>query len=156
QDVERWRLDRAAGQFRGERLLPPLETGKNRPALQVALSPDGSTAYAVCDQDGTGRIFRWDVRSGRGLPGHAVPESSLSRLALSPDGKTLAAIVQTGGRSGVWVWPADDAADAGHGLFNDERPRCLTFSGEGKLLVVGCRSGRVCLWDTARREQLRW
>jgi WD40 repeat protein len=157
QDVERWRLHRRGeGQFRVERLLPPVRSGTNRPVVQVALSPDGATVYGVVSAN-PNQIHRWDLLSGHQPPGPSIRyEGPVSRLVLSPDGKLLGAIVQCRGRPGVWLRPAGDPGVAGHGLFNDERPRCLEFSADGGRIAVGCRSGRVCLWDAGTREQVPW
>jgi WD40 repeat protein len=156
QDVERWRLHRRnTGTFRVEHVLPPLSSGKQQPVVQVALSPDGSTVYAVREYNRR-QVHRWDLSSGRELPGPIRYPGAVWQLVLSPDGRLLGAIVHDRNRSGVWLRPADEPEADGHGLFNGEWLRCLGFSRDSGRLAVGCRSGRVCLWDVQKREQVRW
>ena len=107
-------------------------------------SPDGKTLASVDNSC----IGLWDTRQKRviGVLGQEPPErltqwhSIIKLMAFSPDGRFLAA--GNGGSTCVW----DLKTQAKVGNFYG-RANSLTFSHDGKKLIVGGSDG-IVLWNT--------
>jgi hypothetical protein len=138
-------------------LRPPIGLEAEGELYAVALSPDGSRAFAAGHTarawDGAFAIYVFDTASGRlaaRLPGLPAP---VNALAVSADGERLAA--GFAGRGGVRVWDArtgrmewEDMATGGfagavRGLVFDAR--------QGRLAATGA-DGRVRLYDATGRK----
>ena len=135
-------------------LRPPIGDGAEGELYAVALSPDGTRAYAAGH---TGRswdrsfaIYVFDTASGRlvaRLPNQPAP---IQHLAVSADGTKLAAAL--GGRAGVRIWDARN----GRQLAEDNAgwqgaARMVAFDGAGRL-AASSGDGRVRLYDAAGRR----
>lgn len=83
-DSKLWRIDLATGT--GSAVAPEWD----RWPTPVALSPDGSTVYAVADEDGHGPLFAVDLATGEVR--RLTTEGVFSSVRRSPDGSCLYAI----------------------------------------------------------------
>lgn len=128
---------------------------ERRAAYAVAFSPRGDRVAAVTEvkAEGTGRLWVWDVATGRQIASTTVPDRPLS-LAYAPGGIAVA----TGGWNGtVQLWdPATGRllrSFSGHSA----PVRGLAFLPDGVTLAAGASDGRVILWDVASgRERLEF
>jgi WD40 repeat protein len=120
--------------------------------LDVTFSPNGKTilagGFALESPDG-GELNVWGVDSGKSvhsLEGHA---HRVLAVAWSPDGTLMASgsADQT-----VRVWDASSGKETA-ALKHPSTPAFLTFSRDGKTLVVGCRGGTVKLWIVERWQE---
>jgi WD40 repeat protein len=146
------------------RLLRQLESstpsmGASSLTRPFRFSPDGKTVIAVAD----GRIRRWDVDSGRELPGAILPEAkSLIAVLLSEDGGTVAALNVVS--QAVKLWDTKTGRELPAIKFADQEDIAadapLALSPDGKLLaaftetVKGSGKGletrsQVTLWEVA-------
>jgi hypothetical protein len=134
-------------------LRPPIGPAEEGELYAVALSPDGSRAFAAgstCRSwDGTYCIYVFDTVAGRlaaRLPGLPAP---IQHLALSPDGTLLAAAL--GGRAGIRVWDAR----TGRPVFDDPDyggpARMVVFDTAGRL-VSSSADGKLRLYDPRGRK----
>ena len=110
----------------------------------VDFSPDGNT-IATAGHEGTVKL--WDVHSGKELATLRQGKDWCRYLAFSPNGRTLAVIV--GGFVELWDLESRSmqAKLKGGGFWT-------AFSPDGATLAVsvGVKSGKVVLWDVARRQ----
>ncbi|GGG41830.1 hypothetical protein GCM10010964_31660 [Caldovatus sediminis] len=134
-------------------LRPPIGPEAEGELYAVALSPDGSRAFAggftAHAWDGAFAIYVFDIQGGRltarlgGLPAPVV------HLAVSPDGGRFAAAM--GGRAGVKAWDAR----TGRLVFEDtayEAPvRMVAFEAGGRL-AASAADGRVRIYDAQGRK----
>lgn len=135
-------------------LRPPIGEGTEGELYAVALSPDGTRAFAAGH---TGRawdrsfaIYVFDTATGRlvaRLPNQPAP---IQHLAISADGTKLAAAL--GGRAGIRIWDARN----GRQLAEDNAgwqgaARMVAFDGAGRL-VASSADGRVRLYDAEGRR----
>ena len=125
------------GQPRGV-LRPPIGTGPEGELYAVALSPDGSRAFAAGFTaqawDGRFAIYVFDTATRRlaavlrGLP------APVQHLAVSADGSVLAAAL--GGRAGIRVWDAR----TGRSVFEDTGyggpARMVGFAPDGRIAAT--------------------
>jgi len=135
-------------------LRPPIGDGSEGELYAVALSPDGTRAFAAGHTgrawDGSFAIYLFDTGSGRliaRLPNQPAP---VQHLAVSADGTRLAAAL--GGRAGIRIWDATN----GRQIAEDNAgwqgsARMLAFDGAGRLAVTSA-DGRVRLYDPAGRR----
>ncbi|MBX9749500.1 MAG: caspase family protein [Roseococcus sp.] len=135
-------------------LRPPIGEGAEGELYAVALSPDGSRAFAAGH---TGRawerafaIYVFDTGTGRliaRLPNQPAP---IQHLAVSADGTRLAAAL--GGRAGIRLW---DAA-TGRQLAEDNAgwqgaARMVAFDPAGRF-AASSADGRIRVYDPAGRR----
>lgn len=135
-------------------LRPPIGDGPEGELYAVALSPDGTRAFAAGH---TGRawdrsfaIYVFETASGRlvaRLPNQPAP---IQHLAVSADGTRLAAAL--GGRAGVRIWDARN----GRQIAEDNAgwqgaARMVAFDGAGRL-AASSADGRVRLYDREGRR----
>ncbi|UFN47778.1 caspase family protein [Roseomonas sp. OT10] len=134
-------------------LRPPIGPNEEGELYAVALSADGSRAFAAGSTgrswDGAFSIYVFDTATGRlvaRLPGLPAP---VQHLALSPDGSRLAAAL--GGRAGIRVWDARSGRpvfeDAGYG----GPARMVAFDAAGRLASTAA-DGKVRLYDPQGRR----
>jgi WD40 repeat protein len=98
----------------------------------LALSPDGKTAVVgTC----VGKVYLWEVRTGKELRPFADIRGGVHQLAFSPDGKTLAA----GGEEGrpVVLWETATGKRVHTFPCAAGRPPQVAFSPDGKTLAIG-------------------
>ncbi|WBV44892.1 caspase family protein [Pseudoroseomonas cervicalis] len=134
-------------------LRPPIGEAEEGELYAVALSPDGSRAFAAGNTcrawDGSFCIYVFDTGTGRlaaRLPGLPAP---VQHLAISPDGTRLAAAL--GGRAGIRVWDAR----TGRAVFDDTAyagpARMVAFDREGRL-ASSSADGKLRLYDARGRK----
>ncbi|WP_424813017.1 caspase family protein [Roseococcus sp. YIM B11640] len=135
-------------------LRPPIGDRSEGELYAVALTPDGSRAFAA---GFTGRswengfsIYLFETATGRllaRLPGLPAPAQ---HLAISPDGTRLAAAL--GGRAGIRIWDARD----GKPVAEDSQgwagaARMVAFDAQGRLAATSA-DGRVRVYDANGRK----
>jgi WD40 repeat protein len=140
----------------GKKELPSI---KNDVELNSFLiSPDGKVI--VTFDKGSGKIKSWEIGSQRQVaqlvrstkPQNDQDYFETDPQVLSPDGQLLAFSDSTK----VELWQIN-SADALVVLGNQEmreRVSVIAFSSDGKLLAAGDDSGRVRIWDVAKRQEL--
>jgi WD40 repeat protein len=117
-----------------------------QPITALALSPDGKKAAAV----GGNKLLRWNLGAGESVQASDCPRGSSDRIAWSPDGRTIAVAGAAVGvdlwdvPAGRWLKPVETVRDLARGL---------TFSGDGRLLLVHWHNGSVSLLETATGEE---
>jgi len=146
--------------------------GAPRQLSGLAFAPDGKTVACAAwwRDDKTGGVQRtavqlWDVGTpklrttleGIGVPASGSREflwSGSNGLAFSPDGRFLStAGITPDQQSGfVKVWDIGTGAVAATLTDKDFSPRQLTFSPDGKKLLV-CTNQGIQLWDVAGRKR---
>ncbi|MGG5823967.1 caspase family protein [Falsiroseomonas sp. HW251] len=147
-----WDLD---GTPRGV-LRPPIAPEAEGELYAVALSPDGTRAFAAGFTggawDGSFCIYVFDTRSSAliaRLPGLPAP---VQHLAVSADGAMLAAAL--GGRAGVRVWDARN----GRAVFEDTGfaapARMVGFSPAGDRVAATGADGRVRVYEARNGRKL--
>ncbi|WP_197447000.1 WD40 repeat domain-containing protein [Tautonia plasticadhaerens] len=126
-----------------------------RAAYAVAFSPRGDRVAAVSEgePDGTGRLWIWDVATGRRVASAIVPDRPLS-LAYAPGGSAVA----TGGWDGTVQLRDPTTGGVLRSFDGHSTPvRGLAFLPDGDTLVAGASDGRAILWDVATgRERMRF
>ena len=139
----------------GERLL------QARPALVATLAgPDARVVYAVefspdgdvlAAADGNGRVFLWDVVSGKLADSFAAPDSQgVMGVAFDSDSELLAA---ADGNGRVFLWDVVSGELAR--TFGKRRSlgvNGVAFGLSGDLLAAASSNGRVFLWDVVSGE----
>ncbi|TMQ35120.1 MAG: sigma-70 family RNA polymerase sigma factor, partial [Planctomycetota bacterium] len=115
-------------------------------ARAFALSPDGSHLAVVVHQ---GPLSIWDVKTGRMLRELRGTRFAAS-AAFSPDGKTLASAESNdkADRNTLALWDVATGKKLRRLNGNAWPVSKVTFSGDGKTLIVGCE-GTIRLWDVA-------
>ncbi len=113
----------------------------------VALSPDGKTAAAAC-QDRTVRLFDVDTRALQVLRGH---KDQVFSVAYSPDGARLAS-ADIGGQVRLWEPSRGTSVE----LVGHRGPvLALSFSVDGKVLASGSVDRSIRLWRVATGAPVR-
>jgi len=139
------------------------------PGGGLAFSPDGTLFASVNPNGSRGDVIQVYDRASRRPRGdfQAVPVEERMNIAssfpqvlsFSPDGR----FVFAGGMGGVAVWPVDGSAaprllryDKGTSERFAPPVKTMTFTPDGKTLVVGAQHGAVVAWDwrTGRRTTL--
>jgi hypothetical protein len=135
-------------------LRPPIGEGAEGELYAVALSPDGSRAFAAGQ---TGRawdrgfaIYVFDTATGRLIARLSNQPAPIQHLAISADGTRLAAAL--GGRAGIRLW---DAA-TGRQLAEDNAgwqgaARMVAFDATGRF-AASSADGRIRVYDAAGRR----
>jgi hypothetical protein len=134
-------------------LRPPIGPDAEGELYAVALSADGSRAYAAGHTgrswDGNFCIYVFDTATRRlvaRLPGLPAP---VLHLAVSPDGSRLAAALD--GRAGIRVWDARTGRPLGEDSGYAGAARMLAFDA-GNRLAVSAADGRIRVYDPTGRK----
>lgn len=140
-DVAARRMDREAD-------IPPSAVDAKDQYYAVRFSPDGRT---VALETKRGAVYRWDARSLVPQPTLEAPWAHYVRgVHWSKDGRTVLAVADNGL---VNRWDANTGKLLPHaGFIGGLR---FGLSADGGLLVVGDRTGRVDVYDTAGGTRLR-
>lgn len=135
-------------------LRPPIGAESEGELYAVALTPDGSRAFAAGDTarswNGAYAVYVFDTTTGRLaalLPGLPAP---VFDLAVSPEGDRLAA--GFGGRGGVRVWDARNGRLAWEDMGFGGAARGLAFDRRQGRLAVTSADGRVRVYDPSGRK----
>jgi WD40 repeat protein/serine/threonine protein kinase len=114
------------------------------PVITAALSPDGSTVWAACE-DRT--LRRWNVSRGNEEGTPVALSARVFKIEYSPDGTRVLTIEENG------VVDVRNAA-AGQALFLPlcERIKSAAWGHDGTYLVTAGVDGRVLRWDAATGE----
>jgi WD40 repeat protein/serine/threonine protein kinase/tetratricopeptide (TPR) repeat protein len=100
----------------------------------------------ILTSDFSGKVLRWDARTGESSGEVCSQRSPVAALAVSPDGKHVA----TGSEDGVVrVWDMATGTPTGKPLPHEAAVLAMAFSGSGKFLVTGCADGSVHFWNPA-------
>jgi dipeptidyl aminopeptidase/acylaminoacyl peptidase len=147
--IEFWRSaeERLVGWFGPERGGGP---------ARLRFSPDGKL-LAVGTVDGTIEI--WNVPDGEERGRCSLGDGEVGDLRFSPDGLTLAAALQPAevapeqqaARVSLWDIPGQRQRGT---LTCSSSPHCLTWSPEGRYVLVGDDTGQVAIWDTVSASAL--
>lgn len=110
-------------------------------AVCAAISPDGRTLFAGCDD---GRVRRMSVESGKPLEPLALHAGPVSAVAVSGDG-----LVASADGTSILVWRTFTGVERkrltpGHGTTS-----ALGFSGDGRRLVSTGADGTLLLWSAS-------
>jgi len=134
-------------------LRPPIGPGAEGDLHAVALSPDGTRAFAAGytgrSWDGSFSIYVFDTATRRllaRLPGLVAP---VLHLAVSAEGERLAAALA--GHAGIRLWDARDGQLLAEDTGFAGAARMLAFDGAGRLAVTAA-DGRVRLYDAEGRK----
>jgi WD40 repeat protein len=122
----------------------------------MRFSPDGKVLTSVSD----GKVYLWEVATGRELRQFKLPRENVERLALSPDGTVLAAVARAPdapGEATMSLWEVSTGKEFRR--IRGEQPRVSTvvFSPDGQMLASGdARGGNaVYIWDVRAGKQSR-
>ncbi|MES2711026.1 MAG: caspase family protein [Pseudomonadota bacterium] len=134
-------------------LRPPIGPGLEGELYAVALSPDGTRAYAAGHTaqswDGQFAIYFFDTVSRRMTNVLRRLPASVSHLAVSPDGSVLAAAL--GGRAGIRAWDTR----TGRLVFEDTQfgapARMVAFAADGRLAATSA-DGHVRVYTPQGRK----
>jgi len=151
----------AAGMRGWPRKLPPAHTRKfvalPPPITSLAFSPDWKTL--ACGRS-DGKVYFWDVRTGRRSDRLDAYNKRVDAIAFSPDGRILATI----GYSEKRVGQVRHSSRVGHVKLWDLQTgkekntlnvplsgtaRCLAYLPDGTLLASGHGDGRIIVWNVA-------
>src|SRR5262249_33587145 len=115
--------------------------GRNRPARQVAYSPDGKRLASAHGLGKNAVVRVWDAQTGREL---LALEGVGGFVAYSPDGKRLATPARSDQGAAVKMWDAQTGQEVTPlraGAFNSG-----AFSPDGMRLACGSAT-----WDSTKR-----
>jgi WD40 repeat protein len=126
---------------------------ERRATYAVAFSPRGDRVAAVSESvpGRVGRLWVWDVSSGRPIASTAVADRPMS-VAFAPDGSALA----IGGWNGTVAIRDPVAGRVLRSFDGHSTPvRGLAFLPDGRSIVAGASDGRVIQWDVSSGRTLR-
>jgi YVTN family beta-propeller protein len=128
-----------------KRVLNTVEIGS--PIRDIALSPDGATAYVgSCSPDFGAVLDVLETRTGAIANTYKIGEIAgyLTQLALSRDGRRAYLV----GDSGVTVW-STATQDVIGSIVTGAQPSCATESPDGNRLYIGDYSGAITVLTVA-------
>jgi RNA polymerase sigma factor (sigma-70 family) len=135
----------------------PVPTPPVKPTLHsVLFSSDGRTLYAGGSPNLA--VLRWDVASGKLLPGIGKHDGGLNGVALSPDQRSMAVVTMDGS---LYVWEL--ASGRARLITKDAKyATAVVFSPDGRLLAL-TNDGSHChddgkgvlTWEIDGRDQVR-
>jgi WD40 repeat protein len=109
--------------------------------LSVAFHPGGTPLVSADDR---GTIHVWDLATRTILTTLVGPDCGVYRAAFTPDGQQLLCVGLYGCVHG-WdtaCWHPLPTLD-----FGLEKADCVAVAPDGMTAAVGCRDGRILLWD---------
>jgi WD40 repeat protein len=112
------------------------------PITSVAFAPDGKTLISR-SEDQTLRL--WDAATGKEIR-HIKEDRWCRAVAVSPDGRTLAC----GG-----LWNIGLTAEVYREKLSGPTVRCLAFSPDSQMLVMGCDDQTIRFWDAKAGREIR-
>ncbi|MFN8440614.1 MAG: BTAD domain-containing putative transcriptional regulator [Caldilineaceae bacterium] len=110
---------------------------------RLVFSPDGQY---VATGHGGGRIFVWEVASGRLCADWQAHTDAVTALAFAPDNTCLASGALSGA---VCLWQVPTAKLLYHLVGHTDQVMTLGFTPDGTLLVSGSHDRTARLWETA-------
>jgi len=123
--------------------------------LRMKFTPDGGT---LVTSDDRGEVIAWDVERGQVRERFPAHGSEVNALAVSRDGRTLYTVASDA-RMAIWDLAGDRRLDrrfdAGPPLPDEQYPKGLALSPDGRTLAVGQIDGAVHLVDTRTLESRR-
>jgi WD40 repeat protein len=119
----------------------PYEYVKSFTVHDLRFSPDGGRLYAAVDE---GRIYSFDVSTGRELGVWEGHEGAVVALALRPDGNLLAS---GGADRTVRLWDTVSGQELAAWEAHRAEVSALSFDAAGDWLASGSTDGAVRLWN---------
>ncbi len=125
-------------------------TGKGKPSLGMAFSPDGKTLATGSDED---KVRLWDVAHHKvratltETGGFKEPLYGVGSLAFSRNGKYLGISLEDGGGTGVW-----DVAGRRRLHYNRDADANVVFSPDSKMYATSDSIGGIELWGLGARS----
>ena len=107
----------------------------------VAFSPDGSWFVTVSDDN---RVYAWDTATGQER-WRARQDGFVQHISISPDGSWVAT---TGYDRTVRIWNAASGSEMMR-IPLESVGTALTFSLDGRRLIVGIETGGISVWDVS-------
>ncbi len=135
-------------------LRPPIGDGEEGELYAVALTPDGSRAFAAGftgrNWDRSFSVYLFETSTGRLLARLPNQPAPIFHLAVSPDGSRVAAAL--GGRSGIRIWDARNGRQLAEDNAGWTGPaRMVAFDVNGRLAATSA-DGRVRVYDANGRR----
>jgi WD40 repeat protein/serine/threonine protein kinase len=119
-------------------------------AAAIALSPDGKTVVAACEN---GALLLWDTRTLDSLGNLRGVLLGLHSVAFSPDGRRI--VAGSNGKEAIKIWDADSREDLAtlEGKGSVFRNVCL--SADGNLIAARNWNGILHVWRAPSWDEIK-
>src|SRR6266849_1182212 len=111
-------------------------------SASLIFSPDGKTLVSGSDWGGSGKVYLWEVGTGRELR-HFDHHGRVLSVALAPDGMTLAS---AGSGEVIRLWDIANGKELKQLKSRFSGVDSIAFSPDGNALAAGTSSG-IFIWE---------
>jgi WD40 repeat protein len=128
--------------------MPILRVGRKARFRAVAISKRGLVVAGNSTD-----VLCYNIKSGKQIATHSVPDSSISRLAISPDGMKLAIAYS----SGISLRDIETGKETLRFANDAGKIESMSFSPDGKFVAVASagHTNDVILWNIDNGKQIR-